>query len=390
MNFKQWLLSEEVYPNKNATVFHRTKNRENVENIFKSSFRTSGSGLYGDGLYTTFSLESQFNSYMNVYGDILIKFKVTDLDKYLIFQPNVAKYVFGKDNYTIEKQLQKLNINAEDVNINELTLNPFKWFNQKPQNTQTELPQNTQTELPKNTGISVYDKKLNTDKFSDKVAEEFYKKNPWITQKLHGIIYSSPMDGDCLVKYKPIENAITMIGYVNAPVQSSKEKISQLHNNTGWITSASVTNIKDSSKLKSNKSLQKYKDISQPIQDILFKAAKEGDLDLFKIYFSKVNSSDISMILGKLIYIAADNSKSEIVKYIFSQQDPKLLINLNDYQNSSFVVNALVKAAEKNDINMIKIILDGGHVKLKLEYIDFILKKTNNQSIVDYLNSYKV
>ena len=378
MNFKDWILSEELYPNKTATVFHRTKNLGNVESIFKNAFKTSGDGLVGDGLYTTFSLESQFNIYMKEYGDMLIKFKVVDLDKYLIFQPSVAKYILGKENYTLEKQLEKLNI-KEQVNLNEISINPFKWFGKK----QQSLPQTQEPKITTTT-ISDYDKKLSTEKFSYEIAREFYKKNKWIDSKIHGVIYTHSFDGHCLVKYKPVENGITMIGYADAPVSLSKEKIANLHDNAGWITSTSTGNIKDKS---ADKELQRYKDISQPIKDILFKSAKAGNLDTFKKYFSKVNVSDISLIAGQLLYAAAYNNKIDIVNFIVNYPDPKFLLNLNDYSNMKSIVYALVNAAEKNDINMIKTILNKRNVRLDQDYIDFISKKTNNQDIIDYLNS---
>lgn len=382
MNFKKWLLSEEIFPNKTATVFHRTKNLGNVENIFKNSFKTSGDGLYGDGLYTTFSLESQFNSYMSEYGDVIIKFKATDLDKYLIFQPSVAKYILGEENYTLEKQLEKLNVKIEEVNLNELSINPFKWFGQGSQ------PPPQPSQPPKTMGISDYDKKLSVVKFSSGLAKEFYQKNKWIANKIHGVIYSDPHDGHCLVKYKPIENGITMIGYADAPVSSNKEKISNLHKNIGWITSTSTTNIKDASKNKStDNELQKYKDISQPIKDILFKIAKTGNLEAFKKYFSKVNISDISLISGQLLYLAAYNNKTDIVNYIVTYPDPKFLLNLNDTANTDSIVNALANAAEKGNIDMIKTILNSRNVKLQPDYIKFISKKTSNKDIIDYLNS---
>ena len=383
MNFKQWLLSEEVFPNKTATVFHRTKNLENVESIFKNSFKTSGDGLVGDGLYTTFSLESQFNIYMKTYGDMLIKFKAIDLDKYLIFQPSVAKYILGEENYTLEKQLQKLNLKINEENINEL-INPFKWF-KKPQ-MQSQPQQQSQPQKPKTTTISYYDKKLSTEKFSYEIAREFYQKNKWIDSKIHGVIYRHPFDGDCLVKYKPVENGITMIGYADAPVSSSKEKIAKLHDNSGWITSASTGNIKDKS---ANRELQKYKDVSQPIKDILFKTAKTGNLNTFKKYFSKVSVSDISIILGELLYTAAYYNQPDIVSFIVNYPDPKLLLNLHDYSNYKSLFYALIDAAEKNNLNMIKTILSNQNINVKKDDIDLISKKINNQDIIDYLNSIK-
>ena len=86
MNFKQWLINEEIYPNNTATVYHRTKEVSLIQGILESGYTPGPGAMYGAGLYTTISLESQFKSYMSIYGTLVVKFHVTDLDKYLVFQ----------------------------------------------------------------------------------------------------------------------------------------------------------------------------------------------------------------------------------------------------------------------------------------------------------------
>jgi hypothetical protein len=81
------LLKEEVYGNK-AIVYHRTKlNIEQLKDIFfnkKWSFGSNAGSMYGAGLYTTYSLESQMNDIMiDTYGENLIKFSV-NLKNFLI------------------------------------------------------------------------------------------------------------------------------------------------------------------------------------------------------------------------------------------------------------------------------------------------------------------
>ena len=109
MNFKQWLINEEIYPNNTATVYHRTEHVSSIERILQSGYETGGGQMYGNGLYTTISLESQFKSYMSRYGTFVIKFHVTDLDKYLVFHPNMAKRIHGQ-NYKISDQLKNFNL----------------------------------------------------------------------------------------------------------------------------------------------------------------------------------------------------------------------------------------------------------------------------------------
>ncbi len=105
MNFKKWLISEEIYPqNKTATVYHRTS-KQSVANLLKSDFRSGTGCLYGCGLYTTFALDSQFAEYMDQYGDTLVKFKASKLDDYLIVHKSVARQLLG-EKYKISDQLK--------------------------------------------------------------------------------------------------------------------------------------------------------------------------------------------------------------------------------------------------------------------------------------------
>ena len=96
MKFKEWLLTEEIWQGNVATVYHRT-NPENIPTILTTSWETKGGCAYGCGLYTTFSLESQFTDYMSIYGTSLIKFKVTNLDQYIIFHKSVAQQILGQN-----------------------------------------------------------------------------------------------------------------------------------------------------------------------------------------------------------------------------------------------------------------------------------------------------
>jgi hypothetical protein len=79
----------------------------------------SGAGkgcMYGCGLYTTFALESQFTDYMQrAYGDYVIKFKVTDLQNYLICPFMVATSILGQnpDQYSLLSQFKKFGLYDE-------------------------------------------------------------------------------------------------------------------------------------------------------------------------------------------------------------------------------------------------------------------------------------
>jgi len=219
MNFKQWLFTEEIWQNKTATVYHRTK-PENISTILSTGWETAGGCMYGCGLYTTFSIESQFTSYMERYGTSILKFKVTNLDQYIICQKSVAQQILGQ-NYKISDQLKKLNL----------------------------------TDLYTPEQIEKFDQMMETEKFSAGLALKMYHENNRLENKAKGIIYYGSNDGYCLVKYPPVEdNTITMLGYANNVPTNDLAKMKELETNckkneqgkceNPWITSTSKVSIK--------------------------------------------------------------------------------------------------------------------------------------------------
>jgi len=217
MQFKDWILNEEIFPNKTATVFHRTKDINYVERIFRSGFKPGGGAMYGPGLYTTFDLRSQFKPQMSLYGEFVIKFKATNLDKYLITSFNVAKYVFGR-NYKISDQFKS-----------------FGW-------SQTIRPKSMDVETY-GTGFEEYDLLQKSSTYSSDLAFKIYEENRWIAHSLTGLIYNGRQDGYCLVKYEPINDGLVMVGYAQAPV-NDQNKLQELEANEGWITSNRSGKIK--------------------------------------------------------------------------------------------------------------------------------------------------
>jgi len=265
MNFKEWLISEEIFPNKTATVYHRTCQNCNEEDsvksvsgILTSDFKAgTGKGcFYGCGLYTTFAIESQFSDYMYKYGKAVVKFVATDLDKYLIFQLSVAKQIHGKD-YKISSQLKKLGLLNK---VNEIKLKE-------------------------------YDERQEKEKYSATFAKEFYDQNDWIVNSVKGIIYYGANDGYCLLKYKPVQDgAITMLGYAVAEHNDMK-KMEELKNNIGWIKSVGalgtpIKNVYNAPNKIKGKFAFVYNNIITKkllISKNLEKTAKELELDINKL-----------------------------------------------------------------------------------------------------------
>ena len=251
MNFKNWLFTEEIWQNNTATVYHRTR-PESIATILSTNWKTAEGCMYGCGLYTTFSIESQFNSYMKRYGTSILKFKVTNLDQYVICQKSVAQQILGQ-NYKISDQLKKLNL----------------------------------TDLYKPEQIDQFDSMMETVKFSAELALKMYQANTNLQNKAKGIIYYGSHDGYCLVKYPPIEDGtITMLGYANDVSTDDLAKMQELETNckkneqgkceSPWITSTSKVAVKTLYGLEKDKKLEYIlQDLSGPELIDVLKSIKD-------------------------------------------------------------------------------------------------------------------
>jgi len=119
-------LKEELVVNENKLIiYHRTKkaNVQNILNTGKIMSSRSSSSLYGQGVYGTTNLESQFGGKMHTFGDAILKLEVNGLNKFLIFDKELARLVYGLD-YNIAKQIKKLN-----VKVDKRFFQKFKEFN---------------------------------------------------------------------------------------------------------------------------------------------------------------------------------------------------------------------------------------------------------------------
>lgn len=318
MNFKSWLLSEEIFPNKTATVFHRTKDIQNLENILSKGFKTGMGCMYGCGLYTTFSLESQFYDYMAQYGEIIVKFKVTELDKYLIFHPSVARYVLG-DKYTLKDQLEKFNI----TNIKEEY-------------------------------ITQADEELKRSAFSARLAQEFisrYKDDIVLFKKVKGVIYRGSSDGYCLVKYEPIEDAtISVLGYAVAHT-NDVNKMHELLANKQWVTSTQSLKMKQISNLPPEQK-EKFSEIKNFRKYIYY--AIQNNLDLGK-FIKNIDPRELEIVNYDDAYDIALQVPNENLKNILES-----ILKIKNIKNSSQLLAAFVTRVSEvySDTELIKKVID--------------------------------
>ena len=379
MNFKEWLnINEEIFPNKTATVYHRTcfqcdanDSVNSVSNILTSKFEVGyGSGcMYGCGLYTTFALESQFSSYMHRYGHAVIKFKVTDLDKYLIFQLSVAKQIHGED-YKISSQFKKLGL-----------LN-------KPNVDESKLKE--------------YDERQEKENYSSTLAREFYEQNKWIEKSVKGIIYYGKNDGYCLIKYPTIQDGtITMWGYAVADVDN-QQKMGQLRNNIGWIKSVGVLGTpiknvyKSPDKMKEKFAFGDNNNIQNIINIFLTSKNLERTAQKFASELDKFSDENILSLLKSTTN--KDQMVEVIVKYkkeLSDQNVRDFLVTATDKDKTAeIIINKIIKLSDNNVENLLRKAKDKDKIaqiiiKKKPELSDYnvaeLLNAATNRDAIGYL-----
>ena len=268
MNFKSWfILSEELYlQNNTATIFHRTKSIEYVQQMMNGGFTAGGGAFHGPGLYTTYTLEGTTN--LN-YGPYVVKLKVKNLKEYFVLEPDVAKQIHG-NNWKLKDQARIL----------ELTLNLTDEQWQKYQ----EISEN--------------------GKFGSAAASKALKDDGHFLwqHKCKGIVYNGEQDGKCICVYAPYEG-LQFLAYAHAPTPTTVDYIEK-----NWIKYSKDVSIRSISKLKFPKgtgigstSVEKQYQLSDPknlkgipdeILNQILKAFKVRKYVKLKFYLSKNKLSD--------------------------------------------------------------------------------------------------
>ena len=345
MNFKQWLITEELYPNKTAVVYHRTYSEQNISNILNSGFRSGAGNYYGEGFYATFALESQFTQNMERYGNFVLKFKVTDLDKYLICQLSVAKYILGND-YSISSQFKKFNIQETEEQLKE------------------------------------YDKNQMKSKFSSSLASSIYAKHADLTSKCKGIIFRGESDGYVLVKYEPVNDAtITMLGYAEADT-SDFTTMNKLAQNKDWITSTNKAKIKSVYNLPSEKKADYNKAEIDKTINLLLLATPATIPYLAKKYASNIKNISNNTIIH---LITISPNKNEIAEAIISNKpnipDAYIEAIIYEVKDKSKIVETIVKNRKEISSDIIVILM--AYAKDKDKMAETIINKKQKISYYD-------
>jgi hypothetical protein len=332
-------LSEEIYPNNTATLYHRTKKTENIEKIMSDGWSDSGSGLYGRGVYTTYILRDQMTESMFNYGKILLKFKYTGLDKLLVFELDEAKKIHGK-NYKLIDQLKKLkvydNLKSIDKDI-DLVID------------------NHQYSLENSSSIK-----------SSDIAQSMIEDYPILKDKLAGILYYGRRDGRCILVYPPAENLILLAYCISDNESDESEldwknlqssKIGDINFSKGMYGKPKLkipikinhVNLSDNliDRIKYYKKNIANIDTSQSI-DIISKINSNVELKIFIELYIKYNPDDGVNI----IHYVKDKDKDAIAKIIINAKQNNLSDN-NVYRLLSNAIDkdAIARSIGNNNIN---------------------------------------
>ena len=292
--FKQWLLTEEIDSNgKTAIVYHRTDEIENALSILQHGSKSNydkddpmlskypmlsnfDKSFQPTSMFFVFNLESTMGK-AEIYGNAIIKFKVTDLDKYLVFHPNMAKRIHG-DNYKLSDQLRKFKISQK-------------------------FTQNYLDDI---------DEKLITNQYNHITdVSPFYHENEWIESKIKGVIYWGYDDGYCLLKFRPVnDGTITMIGYATDPHKSyekdgmikSQNRMKDLEKSQNWTTSTDIAKFKsiDKTPYGQREKYLKIKEKNPTVLEIIKKLKLEKNIEkdeLLKIMNSVKNKDEFAKMI---------------------------------------------------------------------------------------------
>ena len=301
MNFKSWfILSEELYlQNNTATIFHRTKSFEKVQQMMNGGFTAGGGAFHGPGLYTTYTLKGTTNL---GYGPYVVKLKVNNLKNYFVLEPDIAKQIHG-DNYKLKDQARIL----------ELTLNLTDEQWQKYQ----EISENGE--------------------FGSAAASTALKKDGhklW-ENKCKGIIYNGSNDGKCICVYAPYEG-LQFLAYALAPAPTTVDFIEKNWIKSGKdVSTRSTVNIRSISGFKFPKnigstSVEKQYELENPEDEKGLPSEIIDDVEIgkyvkLKLYMriNKLSNEDVVSLLK----IAPD--KDEMVSIIIKHK--KELTDANVY-----------------------------------------------------------
>ena len=310
---RKGLLNEDITSGK-VIVYHRTGKEGAIEGVSADGYTVGKGAMYGVGVYTTYDLESQLKPNMQQYGNIIIESKVLSMDKFLIFDYDIAKKIYGNVNYTLDNQLRL--ILGKD------------WNKFKDDNSLKELIE-----------------KVTLVQYTAEVAKVFYDKfENTILKYFRGLVFTGEQDGKVLVSYDrknveplryTIDEAETWVNIMNKNIYERLKGYKSEERDTYIVHILNKLNVGDSHYLNNNE-----KDIIvNNIDKIIKNLNSNGISGLLNSSIRKIEYPDDIINIGGKEFIMNLDSNGIYILINKSENRDKIIDMLFNIGGNEFVMN---------------------------------------------------
>jgi hypothetical protein len=243
-NWRQYL-NERVYGNL-ITAYSRTSRLSNIRSMLKNGWRIGDYGDFEPGIYLVYNFEE--SEYADRwYGTYIMKFAIKAHNKLLIFDPDAAKTVYGK-NSDLRSQVESIDPELlEDKRVE-------KWL-------------------------------VSKEKYGA-TSSGFYGLPGVLKESINGIMINTgpKKDGYVAVIYKP-ENVLTMTSWAKIPEVYSAGKLPREE----WRKSVHVAGAEGEG-------------MAAGSQELLYKLIEKYDGDVYKLKTNPPTQEDLEAIAETIRY----------------------------------------------------------------------------------------
>ena len=374
------LVSEDITSG-SVIVYHRTGGESTVEGIASDGYRVGSGAMYGPGVYTTYTLESQlYDNMVKAYGNVIIESKVKSMKNFLIFDYGVAIKIYGNKNYTLDKQLRiilggKFDKYRNDENLKKLI------------------------------------EQISVVKYTSDVAVTFTRKFKDILSNIAGIVFTGGNDGNVLICYdrknvEPIrytmDEGVTWKNILDKnvyqrikgydPEESGNTMLSHIMNKIqvkDELNSEEIVHLLDEYKNGNDVALEIFIDLtnqmsfnqnSHMLSNLLHDAPEERKLEMINQIFPLVKDKLNYRIVNYLLLYAPEKHRLEMINKIFPLVKDKLDSNFD-------MADTLAKyTPEEHRLEMINKIFALVKDKLNVDMVDTLAEYTPEEHRLEMIN----
>ena len=243
-NWREYL-NERVYGNL-ISAYSRTSRLSNIKGMLKNGWRIGDYGDFEPGIYLVYNFEESENA-DRWYGTYIMKFAIKAHNKLLIFDPDAAKTVYGK-NSDLRSQVESIDPELlEDKRVE-------KWL-------------------------------VSKEKYGA-TSSGFYGLPGVLKESINGIMINTgpKKDGYVAVIYKP-ENVLTMTSWAKIPEVYSAGKLPREE----WRKSVHVAGAEGEG-------------MAAGSQELLYKLIEKYDGDVYKLKTNPPTQEDLEAIAETIRY----------------------------------------------------------------------------------------